>query len=188
MVESTNKNLLRIIKKNVVENQRDWHNALDTALWVDRVTPRMSLGSSPYFLVYGKEAILPPNIYLLSLQLTQSSRGRSSNVLQTRIDTLIKLKEERIKAKENFHTHQQRIKRWFDKHIAGDKQFQIGDLVLKWDKASEAKGKHSKFQRLWLGPYEIAEKIGDATYRLQSLQGDLEKLPVNASVLKRYFS
>ena len=40
--------------------------------------------------------------------------------------------------KEKFHIHQQRIKRWFDKHVAGDKQFQVGDLVLKWDKASEA--------------------------------------------------
>ena len=152
------------------------------------MTPRISLGTSPYFLVYGKESILPPNIYLPPFQLAQSSRGRSSNFLQTRIDTLVKLKEERTKAKENFHTHQQRIKRWFDKHVAGDKQFQVGDLVLKWDKASEAKGKHSKFQKLWLGPYEIAEKIGDATYRLQSLQGDLENLPVNASILKRYFS
>ena len=152
------------------------------------MTPRISLGTSPYFLVCGKEEVLLPNIYLPLLQLIQSSCGRSSNVLQTRIDTLIKLKEERIKAKEKFHTHQQRIKRWFDKHIAGDKQFQIGDLVLKWDKASEAKGKHSKFQKLWLGPYEIAEKISDATYRLQSLQGDLENLPVNASILKRYFS
>jgi hypothetical protein len=188
VAKSTNKNLLRIIKKIVVENQRDWHNALDTALWADRVTPQISLGTFPYFLVYGKEAILPPNIYLPSLQLAQSSRDRSSNVLQTQIDTLVKLKEERIKAKEKFHTHQQWIKRWFDKHVAGDKQFQIGDLVLKWDKASEAKGKHSKFQKLWLGPYEIAEKIGDATYRLHSLQGDLENLPVNSSVLKRYFS
>ena len=76
----------------------------------------------------------------------------------------------------------------FDKHVVGDKQFQIGDLVLKWDKASEAKDKHSKFQNLWLDPYEIAKKIDDATYRLQSLQRDLENLPVNASVLKRYFS
>jgi hypothetical protein len=109
------------------------------------MTPRISLGTSPYFLVYGKEAILPPNIYLPSLQLAQSSRDRSSNVLQTIIGTLVKL-EERSKAKEKFHTHQQRIKRWFDKHVAGDKQFQVGDLVLKWDKASEAKGKHSKFQ------------------------------------------
>ena len=88
MVESTNKNLLRIIKKTIVENQRDWDNALDTAPWDDRVTPRISLGTSQYFLVYGKEVILPPNIYLPSLQLTQSSRGRSSNFLQTRIDIL----------------------------------------------------------------------------------------------------
>ena len=64
--------------------------------------PQISLGTTPYFLVYGKEAILPPNIYLPSLQLAKSSHGRSSNVLQTRIDTLVKLKEERIKAKENF--------------------------------------------------------------------------------------
>jgi hypothetical protein len=88
---------------------------------------------------------------------------------QTRIDILLKLKEERNKAKENFHIHQQRIKRWFDKHLVGDKQFQVKDLVLKWDKASKAKGKHLKFQKIWLGPYEIAEKIDDATYRLQSL-------------------
>ena len=90
--------------------------------------------------------------------------------------------------KQKFHIHQQRIKRWFDKHVAGDKQFQVGDLVLKWNKESEDKGKHSKFQNLWLGPYEIAEKINDATYRMQSLQGDLENLHVNASILKKYLS
>ena len=59
---------------------------------------------------------------------------------------------------------------------------------MKWDKASEARGKHSKFQNIWLGPDEIAEKIRDATYRLQSLQGYSENLPVNAAILKRYFS
>ena len=132
------------------------------------MAPRVSLGTSPYFLVYGKEAILPPNIYLPSLQLTQSFRSRSSNFLQNRIDDLFKLKEERDKAKEKFHVHQKRIKICFDKHVDGDKQFQVGDLVLKWDKANEAKGKHSKFQKLWIGPYEIADKIGDVTYRLQS--------------------
>ena len=62
------------------------------------------------------------------------------------------------KTKENFHIHQQRIKIWFHKHVAGDKQFQVGDLVLKWDKARKAKGKHSKFQKLWLGPYRLPRK------------------------------
>lgn len=76
----------------------------------------------------------------------------------------MKLKEERDKVKGKFHVHKQRIKRWFDKHVVGDKHFQVGDIVLKWDKASEARGKQSKFQKLRLGPYEIDEKIGDATY------------------------
>ena len=65
--------------------------------------------------------------------------------------------------------NQQRIKRWFEKHVSSDKQFQVGDVILKWDKASEDRGKHSKCQKLLLGPYEIVEKIIDATYHLQSL-------------------
>ena len=83
-------------------------------------------------------------------------------------------------AKEKFHVHQQRIKRQFDKQASGDKQFQIDDMVLKWDKSNKAKGKHLKFHQLWLGPYLIAENISDLTYHLQYLQGDLENLLVNA--------
>lgn len=42
--------------------------------------------------------------------------------------------------------HQQMIKMWFDKHLVGDKYFEVGDLVLKWDKENEVKGKHMKFK------------------------------------------
>ena len=76
--ESTNKNLIRILKKTVIENQRSWHIALPNALWDDRVTPKNSLGVSPYTLVYGKQAIFPPKILLPPSQLAQASRGSSS--------------------------------------------------------------------------------------------------------------
>jgi hypothetical protein len=52
VVESTNKNLVRILKKTVANNQRNWHNLLHNALWVDRVTSKEAIGNSPYFLVY----------------------------------------------------------------------------------------------------------------------------------------
>ena len=103
-------------------------------------------------------------------------------------NTLLKLKEERNKDEDKFHVHQKKIKTWFEKHVVGDKHFQVGDAILKWDKASEARGKHSKFQKLWLGPYEISEKIEDAKYRLRSLQGDLENICVNTPIPKRYFT
>ena len=71
------------------------------------------------------------------------------------------------------------VKSWFDRHLAGDKYYQVGDRVLKWDKLNELKGKRMKFQHLWLGPFQVVEKIGQETYRLKTLQGETEKLPVN---------
>ena len=78
------------------------------------------------------------------------------------------------------------VKRWFDRHLAGDKYYQVGELVLKWDKLSEPKGKHTKFQQLWLGPFQVEEKIGQGTYRLKNLHGETEKLLVNGQHLKKY--
>ena len=52
---------------------------------------------------------------------------------------------------------------------------------------NEPKGKHMKFQHLWLGLFQVEEKIGQGTYRLKTLQGETEKLPVNGQHLKRYF-
>jgi hypothetical protein len=70
------------------------------------VTPKASIGTSPYFLVYEKEAILPPNIFLPSLQLAQKLRGKNCPIIQRRVVTLPKLEEERGKAKKFFFVHQ----------------------------------------------------------------------------------
>jgi hypothetical protein len=71
LVESTNKNLIKILKRTISENHKKWSTALFYALWDDRVTPKIAFGNSPFFLVYGREAILPPNVLLPSLQLSK---------------------------------------------------------------------------------------------------------------------
>ena len=101
---------------------------------------------------------------------------------------LLKLEEEREKCKRKFELYQQRIKMWFDKTKVDGEEFQIGDLVLKWDKQKEDKGSHTKFQRLWLGPLQIAEKMGHKKYILQSLDGDLDNYPTNGLMLKTFFT
>ena len=89
---------------------------------------------------------------------------------------------------QKFAIHQGRIKRWFDKKSAENKVLEVGDLVLKWDKVHEDKGKHSKFQALWIGPFQVREKVGPHTYRLQTLEGRIEVLLVNGHDLKHYFT
>ena len=97
------------------------------------------------------------------------------------------MEEERENAKKHFTKHQQIVKAWFDRGSSSNQELQVDDLVLRWDKAHEDKGELMKFQRLWLGPYAIAEKLGPSTFHLQTLQGQLDTLSVNGNILKRYF-
>jgi hypothetical protein len=122
-------------------------------------------------MVYEQESILSNGLYLPSFQLAYDSRGQPSSVIQQTIDTLLMLEKEREKEKSKFISHQQIVKRWFNKHKAKEKNFEVGDLVLKWDRANEPKRKHSKFQNLWLRPFQVADKIGVGMYRLQNLRG-----------------
>jgi hypothetical protein len=48
------------------------------------------------------------------------------------------------------------------------------------------RGKHSKFQKLWLGPYKIASVIGNNSYLLKDLDGQLFSYTTNGSHLKHY--
>ena len=61
---------------------------------------------------------------------------------------LLKSEESRSIAREWFKHQQEMVKRWFDKHKARNKEFEVGDLVLKWAHPHDEKGKHTKFQQL----------------------------------------
>jgi hypothetical protein len=110
LAKSTNKNLIKIIKRTVVETHKNWHNALLNALWDDRVTPKYVVGNSPFFLVYGREAILPPHILLPSLQLSQKIQEEDCPPLKNRINALMKLEEVRAQDKRKLDHHQLLVK------------------------------------------------------------------------------
>ena len=85
------------------------------------------------------------------------------------------------------HSHQQRVKQDFDRKVR-KKGFEIGDLVLKWDAPRQDKGKHSKFDALWIGPFRISEVFSNNTYQLHDLQGEeVFNNPVNGHFLKKCF-
>eukprot|EP00253_Pinus_taeda_P007727 PITA_07727 len=188
LAESTNKNLFKFIKRTIEQNHKNWHKSLIFALWADRIMQKASIGTSPFNLVYGKEAMLPTNLVLPSLALVQLIEESPSSSIQLTHDQILKLEEEREKAKITHAKHQQIIKSSFDSTSSSSKQLQVGDLVLKWDKAHEDKGKHTKFQKMWLGPFQINEKIGHSTLILQDQLGKRDSLPVNGLILKKLFN
>lgn len=81
-----------------------------------------------------------------------------------------------------------KIKRIHDKRVKAN-DFQLNDLVLKWDARNEEKGKHIKFDRLWEGPYKIGVVCGTNTFLLEGLTGEtLSGGHVNGRFLKHYFT
>ena len=59
LAESSNKNLITIIKKIVGDNKRSWDSKIKYALWADRITKKKATGKSPFELVYGLDVTLP---------------------------------------------------------------------------------------------------------------------------------
>jgi hypothetical protein len=66
-VESTNKNLVRIIKRLIEDKPRQWHTLFIYALWEDHTTTKVSTICTPFQLVYGQESIFPTELELSSL-------------------------------------------------------------------------------------------------------------------------
>lgn len=94
LAESTNKNLINIIKKTIAQHPRCWHTKLSLALWADKITLKASIKNSPFFLVYGHEAIFPTHIFLLSLHLSQLVQDSECPIMQCKINVFLHLEAE----------------------------------------------------------------------------------------------
>jgi hypothetical protein len=185
LVESSNKSLTRIIKKLLQDNKKTWYKKLIHELWVDRITPKRSIATSPFHIVYGREAIFPTTLGFPMIRLLQEQNVEIDATRRRKYE-LINVQQTRENAFKNSQLHQDKIKKDFDKHTKED-DFKVGDLVLRWDTINEDKGKHGKFDHLWLGPFKIVAYHGSNSYLRQESNGDIiGGGPVNRRFLKHY--
>jgi len=94
LAESSNKSLINIIKKVLEDNKKNWHKKLINALWADRLTTKRSIGTSPYELVYGMEAVFPSSLGILVIKLLQEIQAEPNDI-QRRINQTIHLQQTR---------------------------------------------------------------------------------------------
>ena len=185
LAESSNKSLVRIIKKLLEDNKRAWHTKIKYALWADRIRTKRAIGMSPFQLVYGTEVIFPASLGVPVMKYFQEQQDEL-NHMQRRINQIIELEEKINKAYNKVQIHQEKMKNTFDRKVK-EEQFQIDDLVLKWDAPKE--DKHGKFDHMWAGPYVIAGHRGENAFLLEYLNGvSLESNPINGIFLKHYMS
>ena len=100
---------------------------------------------------------------------------------------IIQLQKEREAMKNTADRHKRRMKEIFDKKVKKE-MFVVGDLVLRWDAWKEEKGKHGKFDNLWIGPFSVIKILGNNTFVLQNLNGEEIAGLVNGRFLKHFYT
>ena len=93
--ESTNKTLIKISKKIVLDNQKTWDLKLDLALWSFKIAFKVNIGMSPFKLVYGLEAVVHMEFLVPSLRVT-AEKMSPTLLVKHRAKYLMQLEEERL--------------------------------------------------------------------------------------------
>ena len=115
LAESSNKTLVRALKKTINENQKNWDSQLKFALWANQITSKRATGKSPYELVYGRAAFFPVQLALPVARFMQENQDEPDDVTR-RINQLVELEETRNQLSQKIIEYQDKMKDIFDQH------------------------------------------------------------------------
>jgi hypothetical protein len=160
---------------------RKWIKKLPNTLWGLRTQPSKPTGQSPYFLVYGSEAILPADVLWDSPAVEQYDEGISKDSRRVDIDGL---EEAHCAALVKSVRYLEGIRRYHDHNIK-ERFFNVGDLVLR--RIQNTEGLH-KLSSPWEGPFTVAKVTRPDSYRLKMLEGEDVNNSWNIDQLCRFYA
>ncbi len=158
-----------------------WVEQLPSVLWSLRTTPSRATGQSPFFLVYGAEAMLPSEVEFESLRFRNFSEERYG---EDWVDDINRLEEAREAALIQSARYLQGLRRYHNRNVRS-RAFLVGDLVLR--KIQTTRDRH-KLSPLWEGPFVISEVTRPGSYRLKREDSTHIDNSWNIEHLRRFYA
>jgi hypothetical protein len=159
---------------------KNWHKELPSVLWALQTNIDRATRATPFSLVYGAEAVLPPEVYLESARVTHFNPEDMAKVKE--LDANL-LEERHNTALSNVRKYQTALKKYYNKSVV-QRELNIGDLVLKKD--IHTKDKH-KFSTPGEGPFIIVDVAAPVAYVLAEVDGGMLPNTWNTDQLCKYF-
>jgi hypothetical protein len=173
-----------------------WRYHFFSVLLADRVTINATTGISPYFFLYGVNAVIP-----IELEIPTWSTLPWREIID-RADLIAmrarQLERRETDVEEALH-RMQRVKEagaaYFDEtHVIRNQALQPGDYVLLHNSIrNEDHSSKGKLRFRWLGPYQIDKAKRGGSYNLREIDGTVlhsmngEPESFNGDRLKRFF-
>jgi ribonuclease HI/transposase InsO family protein len=168
-VERVNGMILEALRKKVFDKNETfagkWITELPYVVWSLRTQPSRALhGNTPFFMIYGSEAVLPADLRFGAPRLVFENIAEAE---ATRLEDIDVLEEERLNTVIQSARYQQTLRHYHDKAVR-HRSFVVGDLVLR--RILTGEGRH-KLSLLWEGPFVVAEVTRPGSYRLTQMDG-----------------
>jgi hypothetical protein len=182
-VEKANGLICAGLKKRLLRPLRRaagaWVEELPLVLWSLRTTPNSSTGYTPFFLLFGAEAVIPTDVRYCAPRVVTYVEEDAQTALSDALDLL---DEARDIALARSTVYQQILRNYHSRRVHG-RSFERGNLMLRLKQTST-----SKLEPPWEGPYLIHEAIPGGAYRLRNPKtGVDEKNPWNTAQLRRFY-
>ena len=183
--ERFNGTLIRILKMYINQYQNDWDIKLPAVLFSYRTAYHESLGDTPFYILYGRDARMPSDVKFLEGKV----KLKQGNLSEYRRKVILELQQSR----ELVHSTLKKVQ---DKILKSNKSikrrviiYQIGEpvwLYCYFRKNNEDDQRISKLATKWHGPYRIHSQISSNVYRLSVPHISKKIISVNVNRLKKF--
>ena len=123
--------ILDALKKRLYQKEERhpgrWLKELPTVVWGLRTQASRSTGVSPYFLVYGSEAVLPADVAFRAPRVENYDEEQATAVRSEDVD---RAEEEHLITNLRTAKYLEGLRRYYNRNIKG-RSFAVGDLVLR---------------------------------------------------------
>ncbi|KAM0900234.1 hypothetical protein ACQ4PT_020788 [Festuca glaucescens] len=150
-----------------------WIEELPSVLWSLRTTPNRSVGFTPFFLVYGAEAVLPTDI---EHDAPRIKLYTEADAKEAREDGVNLVEEARLLAVSRSAVYQQSLRRYHSRKVQ-PLAFREGDLVLRLIQRTAG---HHKLSSPREGPFIVSKALGNDSYYLIDAQEATKNRPDRA--------
>lgn len=149
-------------------------------MWSLRTTPTRGTGFTPFFMVYGTEAILSTDIDYGSPRVQAFVEEDNEVNLQ---DARDQVEEAREVADVHSARYQQRLRRYHARRMRG-RSFKVGDLVLR---VAQNRQGFTKMSPPWEGPFIVMETLRTGSYKLATPDGEVFTNAWNIEQLRCFY-
>jgi hypothetical protein len=144
----------------------NWVSELPSMLWGNRTTPSQATGETPFFLVYGAEASLPPEIIMGSPRVQAFDESMQERL---RREDMNFIDECRWRAAIQNARYNQVLRRYHQRFVHS-MELRVRDLVLR--RVLNREGLH-KLSPSWEGPLKVTEICRPGCVRLPQVKESL---------------